>query len=110
MEFKGTPGPWTADGHGVYSNDATGSIVAACGEFRFTTRTQDEAEANAQAIAAVPEMIAALQECREILSDMARPADVSLAPVAIASAWARCVEAEAKARAALSRALTPEGE
>jgi hypothetical protein len=62
-EAKFTPGPWLAEKigkWGVYSDDATGSIVAQCGGFKFAPRPEVEQEANAHLIAAAPEMYEAI--------------------------------------------------
>ncbi len=63
---KFTPGPWVTDKslpEGVYSSDATGSIVARVGGrgFELAYRPTEERAANARLIAAAPKMYAALE-------------------------------------------------
>jgi len=63
-ETKWTKGPWVADGFFVSSNSggAVGhDIVSACGT---VGRPDSETEANAQLIAAAPDMYASLEEAR----------------------------------------------
>lgn len=58
--FLHTPGPWVYDAslpENVYSDDATGSIVATCGGFDFAPRSKAEIYANARLIAEAPALL-----------------------------------------------------
>jgi hypothetical protein len=59
-------------------------------------------EDDARLIAAAPELLAALQEARDVLAMLTDPERIKESRVQIA--WAQAVAAEAKARAALARA------
>lgn len=70
-EATHTPGPWLLDEGlpgGVYSDDATGSIVARCMGvgFESVARPAVESRANARLIAAAPKMLAALAPFEDV--------------------------------------------
>lgn len=73
-----TPGRWCSDGRFIIAPDPAGihadiyiaEIVETDDEGRLATPRQQFA--NAQLIAAAPEMLAALQLCEDVLSDLAR--------------------------------------
>lgn len=63
-EAKHTPGPWVLDDDmpgSIFSDDATGSIVARCRGvgFEYAPRPIEEWQANARLIAAAPDLDAA---------------------------------------------------
>ena len=66
-----TPGPWIAEGGSVFSDDATGSIVATCDGFRYAPRPKSEVLANAEFIVRVcnshAAMLEALKDAQESL-------------------------------------------
>lgn len=71
-----TKGPWLLDDGlpgGVYSDDATGSIVARCMGigFEWVSRPRAESIANAQLISAAPDMLAALRNVQKLISEAA---------------------------------------
>ena len=56
---KFTPGPWTTDPDfplNIYCADVTGSIVATCDGFEYAPRRAYEKAANANLIAAAPDL------------------------------------------------------
>jgi len=63
-EFKGTKGKWHANEVDV-CDDKYGQYVADCGQSTFIS--EDEKKANAQLIAAAPELLEALQESNELI-------------------------------------------
>ncbi len=72
-ESKHTPGPWEIYG-GIEICNAEGQEWKTIADIRYpssanTKISVNEAEANASLIAAAPEMLEALQEAREVLSD-----------------------------------------
>jgi hypothetical protein len=81
-----TPRPWIYDAtlpQFVYSNDATGSLIARCGGkgFEFVHRTNAECEANAQfivrAVNAHDALLEALKAARDYLYDVGRDTDMA---------------------------------
>lgn len=67
-ESKHTPGPWNRVGFGIWT-ESDGNRRVACAEVDdgcgpYKVQTEEEAKANAQLIAAAPELLAA---CRQIV-------------------------------------------
>ena len=65
-ERKWTKGPWVWDKRhpfNVYSDDATGSIVSTTDGFKYAPRHDAEKQANANLIAAAPDLYEALEKC-----------------------------------------------
>lgn len=76
-EFKGTPGPWTNYGgdNASCEVDAGGTTIVVDRSDKNTGKyviERSEMEANAKAIAAVPEMISALQNSYDMLTTLYR--------------------------------------
>lgn len=92
------PGPWIALPPASWAGDSQWIVpgVAHCGSGELS-------EANARLIAAAPDMYDALKQAAELLGLLARPDG---RPESISHIWARCVEIDAKARAALDKANT----
>lgn len=72
-----SPGPWCLDDGlpgGVYSNDATGSIVARCMGIGFETvaRRGEESKANARLISTAPDLLDALKRVVAQIEDYER--------------------------------------
>ena len=70
MSTQHTPAPWTTDGD-AYSGNL--DIIALTGRIamldcEFSEETEDVLTANARLIAAAPELLAALQNCVNVLS------------------------------------------
>lgn len=61
MITKHTAGPWTADGHTVYSADNRELVPDCSGD--HDSMTYEEACANARLIAAAPALLVALRQC-----------------------------------------------
>lgn len=57
-----------------------------------------------QACNALPDLVAALRECQTLLADLTTRRDADPSGVAVITFYARCVETEARARAALQKA------
>jgi len=76
-EARFTPGPWVVDSFstregefvGVYSDDATGSVVAHVGPFSLVRRPREIVDANARLIAAAPGMYDALRKALNYLEN-----------------------------------------
>lgn len=71
-KFKGTPGPWFAVKNSVYwdiriYNNDYGQILASTQTNRFIPINSEQEKANAQLIAAAPELLEALQDCKDTL-------------------------------------------
>lgn len=60
-EFKGTPGPWNAQEHTVWGKDIGDRIALSAMKYENSVVTV-EGLANAQLIAAAPELLEALQK------------------------------------------------
>jgi hypothetical protein len=59
-----TKGKWVYDEKRpfyIYSDDATGSIIASCDSFQYAQRPDKEKAANAKIMTAAPEMLEALK-------------------------------------------------
>lgn len=83
-----TPGPWIRDGLTVYALMTAGwRRGVEMFKNRFSALVQcdrecskEEAEANARLIAAAPELLTELDECRKFLEDMhCQPAEITVA-------------------------------
>ena len=64
MESKMTPGPWSYDGHGInaLSEAHLGErIFKTCLDYKYGSRDRERAQADSQAVAAVPDLIKALR-------------------------------------------------
>lgn len=71
-----TPGPWYLDGDDIYASGAGGEVTAprfVIGSVRGPM-SQPERRANARALAAAPEVIAALKAVRLLLLEIAESA------------------------------------
>lgn len=71
LRDRATKGPWVYDPEyplNVYSDDATGSIIATVGGFRLAPRPLDEMTANASLIALAPDL---LDEVLRLRADLA---------------------------------------
>jgi hypothetical protein len=79
--------------------------VAVMEQITYGTVPRNMALANARLIAAAPDMVEALRLCQRTLALLIAP-DAIKNSTAL-TAYAQCVEAEAKARSALLRAGTP---
>ena len=66
-EFKGTPGPWENVGGWVDSRGKESKIICAIGS--VSTQSENIQEANANLIAAAPELLEALQNLLASVSD-----------------------------------------
>ncbi len=71
-EFKGTKGEWKQDYQCVFiGEDHRASnfeqVIARCYPSNFYDRSDEEAEANAQLIAAAPELLEALIDLRHVI-------------------------------------------
>lgn len=108
-EFRGTPGPWRAEGpdhfgdHNILHPADSLAVAAVVSNMR----PAGEVAANARLVAAAPTMLAALRDCQRLLADLARP-NGEVCALEIANTWARCIEAETRARAAISLATQEE--
>lgn len=89
-EFKGTPGPWLFNGYEIESEQC--DYIA---DVYGTKASTDEEKANANLIAASPELISALQQLLEIHDDQS------------GKAWTTSSKRRAldNARAAVNKAL-----
>ena len=72
MTTQHTPGPWIAVGTWVEHPDDNTPDICNCNPFHMmpTSRSHEEACANARLIAAAPELLAALQACDKAMSYM----------------------------------------
>jgi len=75
MDAKHTPGPWKAEGFGIWSCVNGENRRVACteydkGEGAYKVRTEAEAVANARLIAAAPELVKALEN---LVEDCCKP-------------------------------------
>lgn len=93
----------TPEGPGWPTPSATGFYQMACPPPHGKDKS-DVQKANAHLIAASPDLYEALKEARSILAILIDPESQGVAGISSMTAWAQCVEAEAKARAALKRA------
>ncbi|WP_426608123.1 hypothetical protein [Pantoea anthophila] len=66
-EFKGTPGPWLLSGNEIYTEEYGPHIAPLVVLQTHLGTTFDEDVANANLIAAAPELLAVLQETVEAL-------------------------------------------
>lgn len=100
---KFTPGPWKVSltDDTVVVDAARREVAAIDGDYN-QPETWPIMEANAKLIAAAPDMYAALDECQRALAMLV--SEDSVRSTTSAQAYATAVAAEAKARAALSRA------
>ncbi|MBD8260526.1 hypothetical protein [Pantoea agglomerans] len=72
-EFKGSKSPWLISGESEKWNrivDANGDLITTC----FAMQNEDDANANV--IAAAPELLEALQACEKILSEIPLTVDL----------------------------------
>lgn len=101
-----TQGPWRVDPrmpNAVFASDETRSKVAATKEgHAFPVRSDEEAAANARLIAAAPDLLAVLDECRSFLTDLTNPDTKASGPAIIAS-FTNAVALGVKVDAALAR-------
>jgi len=67
-EFKGTPGKWVNVGGWVDSEGKHSKIICAIGS--VSTQPEEVQEANANLIAAAPELLEALQLARHVIINM----------------------------------------
>jgi hypothetical protein len=108
---KHTRGPWhyEPDGMGDFTiaseRDQLAIAAVVNGSFMAMGGHADEHEANARLIAAAPDMLAALRECQSTLAMIIAP-DAGKRTSAL-HAFAQATAAEAKARAAISKAEGP---
>ena len=73
--MKHTPGPWLYSEHliypcGAYGEDKLVKHGSKSVAMVRATGNAEETEANAKLIAAAPELLEALQDCRDILTDV----------------------------------------
>ena len=100
-ESKHTPGPWRVDAnHPDYVLSATRCVTIIYGRPGNAT----EREANARLIAAAPDMLEALKACQSALASMIAPDAIE--QTTVLNAFAQATEAESKARAAISMAVS----
>ena len=94
MTTKHTPGPWTTTGPNVRADN--GALVATAQDHWNDHKTpQEEKEANAQLIAAAPELLAALKNLLGYATGEWQPEDeASLAGHGIEPAWGAIAKAE----------------
>jgi hypothetical protein len=112
-----TPGPWFQDEAGICADGRLVAIIAlpdeCCGADLDSLHDsiRDELSANAALIAAAPQMLAALEECRRVLAMLTDPE--SILATSVGDAWAASVTAEIKVRkailAATGQSATGEG-
>lgn len=104
-----TPGPWWSEDHPFQCGEVEVPHVSIRGTLGSGVElwglahvcTDDEmGRANARLIAAAPTMLEALKACQSVLARLTKP-DMS---ESVQHAWAACVEAETKARAAIAAA------
>lgn len=94
-----TPGPWSYTRNPENTRwiiDAGEAHAIAC-----TAGYGPDSEDNARLIASAPELLEALAECQSILARLTGP---DCDKESVMQAWAACVDAEAKARAAITKA------
>lgn len=98
-----TPGPWSMEGPDPFGDYNIHEPTArlAIGAVVSNLRSPKVVEANARLIAAAPDLLEALATCQKALAMMIEPKSISA--TSPQCAWAAAVEAETKARAAISR-------
>lgn len=99
-----TAGPWKRSDYGQIVGPSGRGVLFRSMRIICSGSEKDiaEAEANTNLIAAAPDLLAALATCQKALAMMIEPKSISA--TSPQCAWAAAVEAETKARAAISRA------
>ena len=84
MTWRGTPGPWTAsdrtDSHEIYAAAYPGRPIAHVGSYwQGPGPDRDERAANAEGIAAVPQLVEAAMQARLLIGEGGQKAELSAA-------------------------------
>lgn len=100
-----TPGPWSVREETDDQGNLCASVHGPDGNAITGWGCVRQSRANARLIAAAPDFLEALKECRELLDGLTRckPGEPP-SGLTIITFYARCVEAETKARAAIAKA------